>query len=49
MKGQKVLEMDKQGKWSQVAILYNDGFDESVRDRAVWVYNLLLESAATSN
>ena len=49
VKGQKVLEMDKQGKWSQVAILYNDGFDESTRDRTVWVYNPLLESAASSN
>lgn len=47
--GQKVLEMDKQGKWSQVAILYNDGIDESIRDRAVWVYNPLLESDASSN
>ena len=47
--GQKVLEMDKQGKWSQVAILYNDGIDESIRDRTVWVYNPLLESAASSN
>jgi hypothetical protein len=47
-KGQRVLEMDKQGKWSQVAILYNDGFDESIRDRTVWVYNPLLESAISS-
>ncbi len=49
MKGQSVLEMHKQGKWSQVAILYNDGFDESVRDRTVWVYNPLLESTISSN
>ena len=49
VKGQNVLEMDKQGKWSQVAILYNDGFDASIRDRTVWVYNPLLESAASSN
>ena len=47
--GQNVLEMDKQGKWSQVAILFNDGIDESIRDRTVWVYNPLLESAASSN
>ena len=47
--GQKVLEMDKQDKWSQVAILYNDGIDESIRDRTVWVYNPLLESDASSN
>jgi hypothetical protein len=47
--GQKVLEMDKQGKWSQVAILYNDGIDESLRDRTVWVYNPLLESTASPN
>ncbi len=49
VKGQKVLEMDKQGKWSQVAILYNDGIDASIRDRTVWVYNPLLESATSSN
>ncbi|MFV9615357.1 MAG: hypothetical protein ACNYZG_05330 [Gammaproteobacteria bacterium] len=47
--GQKVLEMDKQGKWSQVAIMYNDGIEESVRDRTVWVYNPLLESVVLSN
>ena len=49
MKGQSVLEMDVQGKWSQVAILYNDGIDESARDRSVWVYNPLLESVASTN
>lgn len=49
MNGQSVLEMDKQGKWSQVAILFNDGIDESIRDRTVWVYNPLLESADSSN
>ena len=49
MKGQSVLEMDVQGKWSQVAILYNDGIDESIRDHTVWVYNPLLESVATEN
>ena len=47
--GQNVLEMDKQGKWSQVAILHNDAIDESIRDRTVWVYNPLLESEASSN
>ena len=44
-KGQRVLEMYKQGKWSQVAILYNEGIEEGVRDRSVWVYNPLLEVA----
>ena len=43
-KGQRVLEMYKQGKWSQVAILYNEGIDEDIRDRTVWVYNPLLEA-----
>ncbi|VAW52348.1 hypothetical protein MNBD_GAMMA05-705 [hydrothermal vent metagenome] len=42
-KGQRVLEMFKQGKWSQVAILYNEGIEEELRDRTVWVYNPLLE------
>jgi hypothetical protein len=49
MKGQSVLEMDVQDKWSQVAILFNDGIDESIRDRTVWVYNPLLESVAAEN
>jgi len=44
-KGQRVLEMFKQGKWSQVAILYNEGIEEGIRDRTVWVYNPLLEVA----
>jgi len=44
-KGQRVLEMFKQGKWSQVAILYNEGIEEELRDRTVWVYNPLLEVA----
>jgi len=43
-KGQRVLEMFKQGKWSQVAILYNEGIEEGLRDRTVWVYNPLLEA-----
>ena len=43
IKGQRVLEMDKQGKWSQVAILHNDGIEQKIRDRTVWVYNPLLE------
>ena len=45
VKGQRVLEMFKQGKWSQVAILYNEGVEEKLRDRTVWVYNPLLEVA----
>jgi len=43
-KGKRVLEMYKQGKWSQVAILYNEGIEEGIRDRSVWVYNPLLEA-----
>ena len=42
-KGQRVLEMYKQGEWSQVAILYNEGIEEDIRDRTVWVYSPLLE------
>lgn len=49
VKGQRVLEMFKQGKWSQVAILYNEGIDESIRDRTVWAYNPLLEPVPSSN
>jgi len=37
--GQAVLELHKQGRWSQVAVL-----DDASIDRAVWVYNPLLES-----
>ena len=48
-KGQNVLQMDVQDKWSQVAILYNDGIDESIRDQTVWVYNPLLGSVAAKN
>ena len=47
LKGQSVLEMYKQGKWSQVAILDNEGIDESIRDRTVWVYNPLLEDVTS--
>jgi len=43
LKDQRVLELFKQGKWSQVAILYNDGIDDVLRDQSVWVYNPLLE------
>ncbi len=47
-KGQVVLEMFKQGKWSQVAILDSDGVaQDGVKqgslDQTVWVYNPLLE------
>ncbi len=38
LKGQAVLEMHKQGRWSQVVIL-----DDEEIDRTVWVYNPLLE------
>lgn len=47
VQGQRVLEIDKQGKWSQVAILYNDGIDEKIRDRTVWAYNPLLENTSS--
>jgi TPR repeat protein len=38
LQGQAVLEMLRQGKWSQVVILENEEID-----RTVWVYNPLLE------
>lgn len=48
LKGQRVLEMFKQGKWSQVFVLDNEEMD-----RTVWVFNPLLEAMplqeATSN
>jgi len=40
LKGQTVLEIHKQGRWSQVVIL-----DDEKIDQAVWVYNPLLEKA----
>ncbi len=41
-KGQTVLEINKQGKWSQVVVL-----DDENIDQAVWVYNPLLEEVVT--
>ena len=38
IKGQAVLEMFKQGKWSQIALIGDEVFDQTV-----WVYNPLLE------
>jgi len=38
VKGDAVLEIHKQGQWSQVVVLGNEDID-----RAVWVYNPLLE------
>ena len=38
LKGQAVLELHRQGKWSQVVVL-----DDETIDRTVWVYNPLLE------
>lgn len=38
LKGQAVLELLRQGKWSQVVVLGNEDID-----RTVWVYNPLLE------
>lgn len=42
-KGQVVLEIFRQGKWSQVVVL-----DDETIDRAVWVYNPLLEDLSDS-
>ena len=41
LKGQTVLEIYKQGEWSQVVVL-----DDEKIDQAVWVYNPLLEKKA---
>ena len=38
VKGETVLEVHKQGQWSQVVVLGNDDIDYTV-----WVYNPLLE------
>jgi TPR repeat protein len=38
LQGQAVLELRRQGKWSQVVVL-----DDAAIDRTVWVYNPLLE------
>jgi uncharacterized protein YgiM (DUF1202 family) len=38
VKGEAVLEIHKQGQWSQVVVLGNEDID-----RTVWVYNPLLE------
>jgi TPR repeat protein len=43
LKGQTVLEINKQGKWSQVVVL-----DDEKIDQAVWVYNPLLENIPES-
>ena len=42
-KGQTVLEIYRQGKWSQVVVLDDDNID-----RTVWVYNPLLENIPES-
>ena len=39
LKGETVLEINRQGQWSQVVILADDDID-----RTVWVYNPLLEN-----
>ncbi len=39
LKGETVLELNKQGQWSQVVIPDNENID-----RTVWVYNPLLEN-----
>ena len=38
VKGQAVLELQRQSSWSQVVVL-----DDETIDRTVWVYNPLLE------
>lgn len=43
LKGQWVLEMHKQGRWSQVAVLDVTGQQENTLNQTVWVYNPLLE------
>ncbi|MDT8282555.1 MAG: tetratricopeptide repeat protein [Gammaproteobacteria bacterium] len=48
LKGQIVLEMFKQGKWSQVAVLGSDvvaqdGVKQDSLEQTVWIYNPLLE------
>lgn len=47
-KGQIVLEMFKQEKWSQVAVLDSDGVEpdgvkQNTLNQTVWIYNPLLE------
>ena len=41
LQGQTVLEINKQGRWSQVVIL-----DDEKIDQTVWVYNPMLEKSA---
>jgi uncharacterized protein YgiM (DUF1202 family) len=43
LQGDGVLELHRQGKWSQIVILGNEKVD-----RTVWVYNPLLEDAAAA-
>ncbi|MCG6938488.1 MAG: hypothetical protein LJE83_10010 [Gammaproteobacteria bacterium] len=42
-KGQTVLEINRQGKWSQVVILDDENIDQTV-----WVYNPMLENIPQS-
>lgn len=42
LKGEVVLELNKQQQWSQVIVLRDEGIDQTV-----WVYNPLLEDIAT--
>lgn len=44
LSGQNVLELFKQGKWSQVALLEDTKFEGTV-----WVYNPLLDNVAEEN
>lgn len=39
LKGEKVLQVNKQGLWSQIVVLANEDLDHTV-----WVYNPLLEN-----
>lgn len=43
LKGQWVLEMFKQGRWSQVAVLDSTGQEKDALNQTVWVYNPMLE------
>lgn len=48
LKGRWLLEMHKQGKWSQVAVLDEAGQQKDVLNQTVWVYNPLLEDVESA-
>ncbi len=47
IKGQEILEMYAQGKWSQVALLEDKGEGQKKLNQTFWVYNPLLEKNDT--